>query len=148
MSLWTMKEVTKKIGITENALRYYNAKGVISPTVQENTGRRQWLYDDEAIWKMKKLLLLKYIGVPIEQIGVAIKDDEDYWRTIMQSLEEMKKERDRLDQKIFVAKTLAVSYGVDLIQADDDMDEVTAAALNEVIREVIRNEKSITEKED
>ena len=49
MSLWTMKEVMRMTGITENALRYYKSKGVLTPTIQENSGRRQWLYDDSAV---------------------------------------------------------------------------------------------------
>ena len=72
MSLWTMKEVTRLTGVTENALRYYNAKNVLPPTVQEKTGRRQWFYDDEAIEALKKLLLLKYLDVSVEEAGTAI----------------------------------------------------------------------------
>ena len=40
MSLWNMREVTRITGATESALRYYNAKGVLSPTVREETVRR------------------------------------------------------------------------------------------------------------
>ena len=138
MTLWSMKEVTKKVGVTENALRYYNSKGAVAPTSQEKTGRRQWFYDEAAIWKLKKLLLLKYIGVPIEKAGAALKNDEDYRETVMKSLGEMKKERDKLDQKIIVVETLTVSFGMDLIKPDDDLSEAEAAVLNEVIREYIR----------
>ena len=56
----------------------------------------------------------------------------------MKSLEEMKKERDKLDHKIFIAETLAVSFGMDLITTEDDLSEEEAAALNEVIRDYIR----------
>lgn len=137
MTLWTMKEVTKKTGVTENALRYYNAKGVLQPTLKEKTGRHQWFYDDEAIWKLKKLFLLKYLGVPIEETGDAINEDETYRRIVMESLEELRKERERLNHKIFIAETLAVGFGMDLFEADDELDEAGAAALNEVIRECI-----------
>ena len=138
MTLWTMKEVTNKTGVTENALRYYNAKGVLPPTVQEQTGRRQWFYDEEAIWKLKKLILLKYMGVPIEETGEAINDDEQYRRIVMQSLDELRKQRDKLNQKIFIAETLAVAFGMDLLEPDDEIDEISASALNDVIRECIR----------
>lgn len=138
MSLWTMKEVTRVTGVTENALRYYNTKGVLPPTVQEKTGRRQWFYDEDAVEKLKKLLLLKYLDVSIEEAGVAIKDDAIYRRTVMKSLEEMKRERDKLDHKIFIAETLAVSFGMNLITTDDGLSEEEAAALNEVIRDCIR----------
>lgn len=138
MSLWNMREVTRITGATESALRYYNAKGVLSPTVREETGRRQWLYDDEAIGKLKKLFLLKYIGVSIEEAGAAIGDEKAFRRTIMRSLEELKKERDKLDLQIFIAQTLAVSDGMDLFVADDELDDEKKLVLNNVIRECIK----------
>ena len=138
MSLWTMKEVTKKIGVTESALRYYNAKGVLSPTIQETTGRRQWFYDNEAIYKLKKILLLKFLNVSIEEAGIAITDDEKYRAMVMTSLEEMKKERDKLDHKVFIAETLAISFGVDSIKANEDINDAEAVALNEMVREHLR----------
>ena len=138
MSLWAMKEVTKKIGVTESALRYYNAKGVLSPTKQETTGRRQWFYDNEAIYKLKKILLLKFLNVSIEDAGMAIIDDEMYRSMVITSLEEMRRERDKLDHKILVAETLAISFGVDLIKADEDIGDAEAMALNEMVREHLK----------
>ena len=138
MSLWSMKEVTQITRATESALRYYNAKGVLSPTVRENTGRRQWLYDDEAVGKLKKLFLLKYIGVSIEEAGIAICEEKEFRRTIMKSLEELKKERDKLELQIFIAQTLALSDGMDLLTADDEMDEDKKLLLKSVIRECIK----------
>ena len=119
-------------------MRYYNAKGVLSPTVRENTGRRQWLYDDETVGKLKKLFLLKYIGVSIEEAGIAICEEKEFRRTIMKSLEELKKERDKLELQIFIAQTLALSDGMDLLTADDEMDEDKKLLLNSVIRECIK----------
>jgi len=138
MSLWSMKEVTRITGATESALRYYNAKGVLSPTLRENTGRRQWLYDDEAVGKLKKMFLLKYIGVSIEEAGMAICEEKEFRRTIMKSLEELKKERDKLELQIFIAQTLALSDGMDLLTVDDEMDEDKKLLLNSVIRECIK----------
>ena len=138
MKLWAMKEVTEKTGVTENALRYYNAKGVLPPTVQEQTGRRQWFYDEEAISKLKKLVLLKYLGVPIEEAGGAINNTEKYRRIVMKSMEELKRQRDKLEHKIFIAETLALAFGMDLFEPAEELDEISAAALNEVIRECIR----------
>lgn len=138
MSFWSMKEVTRITGATESALRYYNAKGVLSPTIREETGRRQWLYDDEAILKLKKLFLLKYIGVSIEEAGTAVCDDEVFRRILMKRLEELKKERNRLDLQIFIAQTLAISDGMDLFASDDELDEEKKVLLNDVIRECIK----------
>ena len=138
MSLWTLKEVTQMTGATESALRYYNAKGVLEPTIREQAGRRQWLYNEIAVEKLKKLFLLKYIGLSVEEAGAAICDEEVYRRAIMKSLEELRKERDKLELQIFIAQTLAVSDGVDLLVTDDELDEEKKLLLNNVIRECIK----------
>ncbi len=49
MSLNTIREVTEKTGITINALRYYDRKGLLHPTIRNSEGRKEWLYDDEAV---------------------------------------------------------------------------------------------------
>ena len=73
-------------------------------------------------------------------------DDEKYRRIVMESLEELRKQRDKLNQKIFIAETLAVAFGMDLLEPDDELDDASAAALNEVIRECIW--KNAEQKED
>ena len=146
MSLKTMKEVTRLTSITENALRYYNAKGILSPTVREETGRKQWLYDDVAITKLKKLFLLKSIGVSLEEIKTAIHQEEQFWEVIMQRLEQLRKEQDELDLKIFIARILLMSRGEGLFQPEVDSDEVNTAVLNELIREYLK--ESVKDKEN
>ena len=53
-------------------------------------------------------------------------------------MEELKKERDKLELQIFIAQTLAVSDGVDLLVTDDELDEEKKLLLNNVIRECIK----------
>ncbi len=136
MSLWTMKDVIRMTGTTENALRYYNAKGVLQPTVRESTGRRQWLYDDEAVEKLKRLSLLVCLGVSVEDAGTAINSGELY-SVILKRLEELKEEREKLDLQVFIARTLAISSGEDLIKENEKDEDAKASFLNELIRELI-----------
>ena len=56
----------------------------------------------------------------------------------MKSLEELKKEREKLDLKIFIAQTLAVSDGMDLVVPDEDLDEAKKSILNSMLRECIK----------
>jgi len=167
MSLKTMKEVIRETGTTENALRYYNAKGVLPPTVQETGGRRQWLYDDAAVQKLKMLFLLKYLGLSVEEAGEVLRnggpENEDQRsetsisgrcrQILMQRLEQLRDERGHLDQKIFIAQVLAVAYGEDLFDAGGEAPDFSAegasaggvgksesaraSVLNEMVRKLI-----------
>ena len=107
MSLNTIREVTEITGITVNALRYYDSKGLLHPTVRNSEGRKEWLYDDEAVRRAKRILLLRRIGIPVESITFVLdkvdKMDEEILRT---RLEELREERKLLDEQISVASML------------------------------------------
>ena len=107
MSLKSIREVTEITGITVNALRYYDSKGVLHPTVRNTEGRKEWLYDDEAVQRAKRILLLRSIGVPVESIDLVLeKVDKMDERTLGSRLEELLEEREAINEQITVANML------------------------------------------
>jgi DNA-binding transcriptional MerR regulator len=121
MSLNTIREVTEITGITVNALRYYDRKGVLHPTVRSSDGRKEWLYDDEAIRKAKKVLLLRKIGLPVESIAPVIEEVGEMDEKVLRSrLEELKEEREILDEQISVASILLM---MDELSSDEEVKE-------------------------
>ena len=119
MSLNTIREVTEITGITVNALRYYDRKGLLHPTVRNSEGRKEWLYDDEAVRRAKRILLLRRIGIPVENIALVIdkvdKMDENMLRS---RLEELREERQLLDEQISLAVMLLL---LDEISSDAEV---------------------------
>ena len=107
MSLNTIREVTEKTGITVNALRYYDRKGLLHPTVRNSEGRKEWLYDDEAVRRAKRILLLRRIGIPVDSIIYVIEKVKEMDEVILRSrLEELREERKLLDEQISLAGML------------------------------------------
>ena len=107
MSLNTIREVTEITGITVNALRYYDSKGLLSPTVRNPEGRKEWLYDDEAVRRAKRILLLRVIGIPVENIAhVLEKADRMDEEMLRKQLEELRAERKEIDRQISAAGML------------------------------------------
>ena len=107
MSLNTIREVTEKTGITVNALRYYDRKGLLHPTVRNSEGRKEWLYDDEAVRRAKRILLLRRIGIPVDSIIYVIEKVEEMDEVILRTrLEELREERKLLDEQISAAGML------------------------------------------
>ena len=119
MSLNTIREVTEITGITVNALRYYDSKGLLHPTVRNSEGRKEWLYDDEAVRRAKRILLLRKIGIPVESIAIVIEKAEKMDEVILRSrLEELREERQFLDEQISLAGMLLL---LDEISADAEV---------------------------
>ena len=107
MSLNTIREVTEITGITVNALRYYDRKGLLHPTVRNSEGRKEWLYDDDAVRRAKRILLLRRIGIPVESIALVIEKADNMGEVILRSrLEELREERKEIDEQISVASML------------------------------------------
>ena len=121
MSLNTIREVTEITGITVNALRYYDSKGLLHPTVRNSEGRKEWLYDDEAVRRAKRILLLRKIGIPVESIAIVIEKADKMDEVILRSrLEELREERQLLDEQISLAGMLLL---LDEISSDEEVKE-------------------------
>ena len=121
MSLNTIREVTEITGITVNALRYYDRKGLLHPTVRNSEGRKEWLYDDEAVRRAKRILLLRRIGIPVESIAIVIEKADKMDEVILRSrLEELREERQLLDEQISLAGMLLL---LDEISPDAEVRE-------------------------
>lgn len=119
MSLNTIREVTEKTGITVNALRYYDSKGLLHPTVRNSGGRKEWLYDEGAVRRAKRILLLRRIGIPVESIAMVLDKADRMDEKILRSrLEELREERKEIDEQISVANMLLL---IDDLSADAEV---------------------------
>lgn len=119
MSLNTIREVTVITGITVNALRYYDSKGLLHPTVRNQGGRKEWLYDDEAVRRARRILLLRRIGIPVESIAAVLDKVDGMDETVLESrLEELREERKEIDEQISIAGMLLL---LDRLSADENV---------------------------
>ena len=134
MSLNTIREVTEITGITVNALRYYDAKGLLHPTVRNPEGRKEWLYDDEAVRRAKRILLLRRIGIPVESIAsVMERADRMDEGKLKARLEELRDERKVIDEQISLAGMLLL---IDDLSADAGVkDELLDKMFEKVCRD-------------
>lgn len=62
----TVKEISELTGISIRALRYYDEIGLLVPTDRTDAGYR--LYDDEALEKLRAILFLKELDMPLDTI--------------------------------------------------------------------------------
>ena len=133
MSLNTIKKVTEITGITVNALRYYDSKGLLHPTIRNSEGRKEWLYDDGAVRKAKRILLLRSIGLSVESIALVMesmnKMDE---KLIKARLEELQAKREEVDEQIVVAGMLLLLD--DMSQDADVKNELLDKMFEKVCR--------------
>lgn len=107
MSYKTIKKVTELTGITEGALRYYDEKNVVKPTIKKSTGRREWLYDDEAVKKLCLVKMLTFIGIPVKIAGSMLQNGIDFAELMLgMQIGAIRSEMNRSEYKIRLAEKL------------------------------------------
>ncbi|PFG21046.1 MerR family transcriptional regulator [Serinibacter salmoneus] len=68
---WTIHEVVRTTGVTSRTLRHYDAIGLL-PAGRSSGGVRE--YDDAALLRLQRILLLRDLGLGLEAIAAALPD--------------------------------------------------------------------------
>ncbi len=73
MELQSISEVSKKFNISTRTLRYYEQIGLIQPTEREDFSYRT--YNIETILRLKQIIVLRKLRIPLKQITNIIKNE-------------------------------------------------------------------------
>ena len=74
MELMTVSQVSRSLGISTRMLRYYEQAGLVESLRQEGYAYR--LYDEKAVLRLKQILLLRRLRIPVRQIkAILLKED-------------------------------------------------------------------------
>ncbi|WP_373261666.1 MerR family transcriptional regulator [Hungatella hathewayi] len=66
MELMTVSQVSRSLGISTRMLRYYEQAGLVESLRQEGYAYR--IYDEKAVLRLKQILLLRRLRIPVRQI--------------------------------------------------------------------------------
>ena len=92
--MMTVHEVSRITGVTIRTLRYYDRIGLLCPAARTEAGYR--LYDDAALLKLQRILLLRELEIPLRDVERLLKLSETAQREAIGhqiTLLELKKER-------------------------------------------------------
>lgn len=98
-------EVSKLMGVSKRTLQYYDKIGLLSPTEYTESGYR--LYDDVAVEKLWRILLLQEIGYQLKDIKMILDNpDFDMRESIEKQIEILTNKKKRLENLIGYASTI------------------------------------------
>lgn len=72
---YTAGELAKISGVSSRTIRFYDEKGILKPSSYSEGDYR--LYDKDAVIVLQQILMLKYVGFSLEEIGEVIKQDRE-----------------------------------------------------------------------
>lgn len=73
MNKYTVKDVTKMLGVSNHTLRYYDKLGLCKPHRMANNYR---YYTDADLQTLKYIIVLKYGGLSLEEIKVILSNKQ------------------------------------------------------------------------
>lgn len=105
--LKTVKEVSKRTGVSIRALHHYDAFGLLKPTQVTEAGYR--LYDDDALERLYMILVFRELGLSLKEIS-DILDAPDYNRNrvLEHQIQLMQEKINKLQNRITLARGMLV----------------------------------------
>ena len=117
-----IKQVEELVGITSKNIRFYEEQGLLSPERAEN-GYRE--YHQEHVDTLKKIKLLRKLGVSVEEIKRALAGTLSLQECLERHLRLLEKEQENLTNMETLANAiLTQNPSPDTLQTDEWLDEM------------------------
>lgn len=99
-----INEVEALVGITKKNIRFYEEQGLLSPKRNAENSYRE--YGDEEVQTLRRIKLLRKLGLPIEEIRQMFSGTHTVADGMRRHLISLERERRNLDQSITLCREL------------------------------------------
>ncbi len=96
--LFTAGELAKMAGVSLRTIRFYDIKGLLCPVAYSESGYR--LYDQSSFVRLQHILMLKYLGFPLQQIAELIQNEGNMQEHLAQQMKLLTEKKTQLEQMI------------------------------------------------
>lgn len=93
---WSTHEVVQVTGTTSRTLRHYDQVGLLTPSRTGAGGYRY--YDEAALLRLQRILLLRELELGLPAIGQLLSGDQDPATALRDHLTQLRQERGRIDR--------------------------------------------------
>jgi DNA-binding transcriptional MerR regulator len=111
---FTVGELSRLTGVTVRALHHYDEIGLVRPSQRTAAGYR--LYDERDVLRLQQVLVLRELGVPLDDIAPAIDASADRAALLRKHRGMLAEKRGRLD-----AMLAAVDAALEVLEKDRKM---------------------------
>src|SRR5699024_9431625 len=111
---WSIQERAQLTSTTSRTLRHYDAIGLLPPSRLPRNDYR--CYDDAALARLPRILLLKELGLPLAGIAEVLADTGDPSTALSEHVAARGRERERLSRQI-----AAVTATITRLQAGEPL---------------------------
>jgi DNA-binding transcriptional MerR regulator len=95
---WSIADIARLAGTTSRTLRHYGDVGLLMPARTGGNGYRY--YDEGALVRLQRILLLRELGLGLPAIGEVLAGQSDSSEALASHLRWLEQEKERLDRQI------------------------------------------------
>ncbi|RPF19512.1 MerR family transcriptional regulator [Myceligenerans xiligouense] len=118
---WSIQEIARIAGTTSRTLRHYEQVGLLEPAGRAPGGARR--YDQDALVRLQRILLLRDLGMGLSEIGDALRSEPDASRALAAHRDQLRAERDLVERRLAsLDRTIDAIEKGDSIMAEDMFD--------------------------
>lgn len=118
---WTIQQIAKLTGSTSRTLRHYGDVGLLLPSRVAANGYRY--YDEDALVRLQRILLLRELGLGLPQIGRILERETPEEAALSAHLSWLRQEQLRLSRQIAaVERTLTKRKGGERLMPEEMFD--------------------------
>jgi len=126
--LMTVGELAKRVGVTVRTIQYYDQKGLLHPSKIGDANQR--LYSDSDETEMRRILVLKYLGLSLSDIaGRAISSKDEFAHAVRESEDKLSQEIVRSFERMSALKAL-----INAFENEDEVDWARATAVIDLVQ--------------
>ena len=116
--LYDITEVCRMLAITSRTLRFYEEKGIIQSTVEPYSSRRR--YTTAQIDRIRQVLILRTLGIPIKAIADLQKNGTDLQTVILARRGEIYATLEKKTRELYL-----LNEAISVMEAGGDIGNVT-----------------------
>lgn len=94
----SINQVEKLTGVSKRNIRFYEKEGLLLPKRNEENGYR--VYDENDIWRIKVIKMLRMLDMPLEEIKCVLEEDRPLSEAIVEQQVELERKAKELQAAI------------------------------------------------
>lgn len=136
----SINQVEKLTGVSKRNIRFYEKEGLLLPKRNEENGYR--VYDENDIWRIKVIKMLRMLDMPLEEIQCVLEEDRPLSEAIANQQEALERKSKELQAAIQFCEKLKTTE-LESLDVDGCLDQIESVGEEGFFKDWVKDYKLV-----